>query len=351
MFDLKSKLRKTREGLVSPLAKVFGRGSNLSPDDEDAIEELLLGADIGVEACERFMDDLKSHRDRADYRTFLREEFLDLLGADTESDKPSTVLPRALLIVGVNGVGKTTSIAKLAKYHMDKGNSVLLAAGDTFRAAAREQLTLWAERLGIEIVGHSEGSDPAAVAFDACTAAKSRGVDYAIIDTAGRLHTRTNLMEELKKIKRACEKVLGSQAVDVYLTIDATLGQNSLHQAKAFTRNMDTDGIILTKVPHALRHEGPRCGHRIAKTFSHPDFNCRLRDFNGSVSANAHSRALTAGGDFHAAPKVLLYNILRESEALSSGFGARLATSGTVGGWTSVLARLSSSLVQKALPY
>jgi fused signal recognition particle receptor len=248
MFDLKSKLRKTREGFVVPLIKVFGRGSNLSPEDEETIEELLLGSDIGVEACDRFMADLKSHREQGDYREFLRNEFLELLGTSDDTDGAEHTFPCALLVVGVNGVGKTTSIAKLARYHTERGKSVLIAAGDTFRAAAKDQLAVWAERLGLELVGHSEGSDPAAVAFDACSAAKSRGVDYVIIDTAGRLHTRANLMEELKKIKRVCHKVLGPTAVTTYLTLDATLGQNSLLQAKEFTRSMDTDGIILTKV-------------------------------------------------------------------------------------------------------
>jgi fused signal recognition particle receptor len=248
MFDLKSKLRKTREGLVSPLIRVFGRGSALSQDDEDTIEELLLGSDIGVDACERFMSDLKSQRDRADYWEFLREEFLRLLGEESDGRTTSTTWPRAVVVVGVNGVGKTTSIAKLARHYEKQGRKVLLAAGDTFRAAAKDQLALWARRLNMEIVGHNEGSDPAAVAFDACTAAKSRGLDYVIIDTAGRLHTRTNLMEELKKIKRVCEKVLGADAVETYLTLDATLGQNSLHQAREFAINVETNGIILTKL-------------------------------------------------------------------------------------------------------
>jgi fused signal recognition particle receptor len=248
MFDLKSKLQKTREGFVSPLAMVFGRKQSLSPEDEDTIEELLLGSDMGVEACERIMDDLRSQTDPIDHREFLRTEFLRLLGGDEELGTQVAPGPRAIVVIGVNGVGKTTSIAKLANYYRNEGRSVLLAAGDTFRAAARDQLTLWSNRLGLEIIGHKEGSDPAAVAFDACTAAKSRGVDYVVIDTAGRLHTRVNLMEELKKIERVCAKVLGADAVDMYLTVDATLGQNSLHQAREFTRNLNTDGIILTKL-------------------------------------------------------------------------------------------------------
>jgi fused signal recognition particle receptor len=194
------------------------------------------------------MDALRSEDNVGDYQSFLREEFTRLLADDEPGEPADLAGPRALIIIGVNGVGKTTSIAKLGHYYRQRGKKVLLAAGDTFRAAAQEQLSLWAERLSLEMIGHKQGGDPAAVAFDACTAAKSRGVDYVIIDTAGRLHTRVNLMEELKKISRVCEKVLGPESVDAYLTLDATLGQNSLHQAREFTRNLDTCGIILTKL-------------------------------------------------------------------------------------------------------
>jgi fused signal recognition particle receptor len=248
MLDLKTKLRKTRGGFIVPLRKVFQRKASLSPEDEDAIEELLLGSDMGVDACVQIMEALKSHPDRIDHKAFLREEFLRLLSEDNDSPRAAPAFPRALLVVGVNGVGKTTSIAKLANYHKQRGKSVLLAAADTFRAAAKDQLTAWADRLGLDVVGHEEGADAAAVAFDACTAARSRRADYVIIDTAGRLHTRVNLMEELRKIKRSCEKVLGSHAVETYVTLDATFGQNSLHQAKEFTRNLDTEGVILTKI-------------------------------------------------------------------------------------------------------
>jgi len=247
MFDLKAKLQKTRDGFVSPLKKVFGRGSKLSEEDREEIEELLLGSDIGVEASDRILEDLKERGDEVDHREFLRREFLDLLGVDVDATE-GTARPTAILVVGVNGVGKTTSIAKLANYLLQDGKQVMLAAGDTFRAAAKDQLAMWAQGLGVEMVGHREGGDPAAVAFDACTAAKAREVHYVIIDTAGRLHTRVNLMEELKKIKRACEKVLGDDAVQTYLVLDATLGQNSLSQAQEFTRSIDTDGIILTKL-------------------------------------------------------------------------------------------------------
>jgi len=247
MFDLKARLKKARDGFVSPLKQVFQRKPTLSLEDEERVEELLIGSDMGVEACDRIMEAIKNRKDLGDYQEFLRKEFMDLLAADdVESGELPT--PRAVIVIGVNGVGKTTSIAKLAHYHRQRGKKVILAAADTFRAAAQEQLGRWAERAGVEMIGHEQGGDPAAVAFDACTAAKSRGADYVIIDTAGRLHTRVNLMEELKKIRRVCEKVLGPGAVDAYLALDATLGQNSLQQAREFARSLDTNGIILTKL-------------------------------------------------------------------------------------------------------
>jgi fused signal recognition particle receptor len=247
MFDLKARLKKARDGFVSPLKQVFQRKPRLSLEDEEMVEELLIGSDMGVEACDRIMEAIKIRKDLGDYQEFLRREFMALLAAG-EPEAAESATPRAVIVIGVNGVGKTTSIAKLAHYHTKRGKKVILAAADTFRAAAREQLGKWAERAGVEIIGHDQGGDPAAVAFDACTAAKSRGADYVIIDTAGRLHTRVNLMEELKKIRRVCEKVLGPGAVDCYLALDATLGQNSLQQAREFARSLETNGIILTKL-------------------------------------------------------------------------------------------------------
>ena len=250
MFNLRAKLKQTRDNLVDPLRRIFQRGGALSEDDEIEVEELLLGADVGVEACDRIVELLRENRDEADHRSFLRQEFLDLLGdpgpaSNIETGQRGT---RAVLVIGVNGVGKTTSIAKLANYLKSSGRSVLMAACDTFRAAAADQLAVWADRVGVDIVRHREGGDPAAVAFDACSAGKARGIDVVVIDTAGRLHTRVNLMGELKKIKRACEKVLGPDGVETLLVLDATLGQNSLVQAVEFTRKLDTDGIILAKL-------------------------------------------------------------------------------------------------------
>jgi fused signal recognition particle receptor len=248
MFNLKEKLQKTRENLVNPLKKIFQRGGGLSEDDEYEIEELLLGADIGVEACDRVMDMLREGNKDVDHRELLRDEFLDLLGDSDQERQDSGAGTQAIVVIGVNGVGKTTSIAKLARHYKSKGRSVVMAACDTFRAAAADQLAVWADRVGVDLIRHREGGDPAAVAFDACSAGKARDVDVVIVDTAGRLHTRVNLMEELKKIKRVCEKVLGPDSVETLLVLDATLGQNSLVQASEFMKSLATDGIILTKL-------------------------------------------------------------------------------------------------------
>lgn len=248
MFNLKAKLQKTRDSLVNPLKAIFSSGQKLSAEDEDAVEELLIGADVGLDATDRIMDLLREGEGSSDHREFLRAEFLELLGAGEETVPGAAKSPRAIIVIGVNGVGKTTSIAKLAHLLKGQGKSVLLAACDTFRAAAADQLGIWAERLGVDIIRHRDGSDPGAVAFDACSAGQARGVDVVIIDTAGRLHTRVNLMEELKKIKRVCVKALGEDAVETYLALDATLGQNSLVQAREFTKSLGADGIILTKL-------------------------------------------------------------------------------------------------------
>jgi fused signal recognition particle receptor len=247
MFNLKLKLKRTRDGFTAPLRKLFGRGSALTADDEESIEELLLGADVGVEASERIIATLKDIKDPGDFRDRLKAEFLSLM-TPPRTDRAPDIRPRALIMIGVNGVGKTTTVAKLARYFQKQNKSVLLAACDTFRAAAVDQLSLWAERVNVQCIAHQSGGDPAAVAFDACTAAKARGVDYLILDTAGRLHTKVNLMEELKKIRRVCEKILGPSAVETLLVIDATLGQNSLVQAQEFTKSLEASGIVLTKL-------------------------------------------------------------------------------------------------------
>jgi fused signal recognition particle receptor len=252
MFNLKEKLKRAREGLMNPLSRVFQRGPSLSAESREEIEALLLSADVGVETTERVLASLHDGRgEHGDARATVREQFLSVLrdsGVRSRDAVASLSKPRAIVVVGINGVGKTTSIGKLAWLLKSHGEKVLLAACDTFRAAAADQLGIWAERVGVEMVRHKEGTDPASVAFDACTAAKSRGMDVVIVDTAGRLHTRVNLMEELAKVRRVCEKALGAGAVETYLVLDANLGQNSLVQAHEFTKRMHTDGVILTKL-------------------------------------------------------------------------------------------------------
>lgn len=252
MFNLKEKLKRARDSFVAPLTRVLQRSSSLSTDDREELEALLLSADVGVETTERVLETLRIHADAHDARATLRDQFLSVLRAPAMKPR-GTSRPTAIIIVGINGAGKTTSIGKLAWYLKNQGEKVLLAACDTFRAAAADQLGIWAERVGVEMVRHREGTDPASVAFDACSAAKARGVDVVIVDTAGRLHTRVNLMEELAKVRRVCEKALGAGAVETLLVLDANLGQNSLVQAGEFTRRMQTDGIILTKLDSTAR--------------------------------------------------------------------------------------------------
>lgn len=243
-MDLKSKLKRARENLLSPLNKVFQRGG-ASAIDIDELEALLLQADVGVDATERVVETLKKEGG-ADPRAVLRQRFLEILADKTPA--VVTAKPRAIVVVGINGVGKTTSTAKLAYYLKSRGQTVLLAASDTFRAAAVDQLAIWADRVGVELVRHHDGTDPGAVAYDACEAAKSRGLDVVVVDTAGRLHTRSNLMDELAKVRRVCERALGEGAVETLLVLDANLGQNSLAQANEFAARMRIDGVILTKL-------------------------------------------------------------------------------------------------------
>jgi fused signal recognition particle receptor len=252
MFNLKAKLQRARESLLDPLARVFQRSPSLAQADIDEIESLLLSADLGVDATDRAVAALRE-RGATDHRAALRDIFLDILRDEGREPRMPAAGPRAIIVVGINGVGKTTSIGKLAFHLKSRGERVLLAACDTFRAAAVDQLAIWAERVGVDMIRHAEGTDPAAVAFDACEAARARSVDTVVVDTAGRLHTRVNLMEELAKVRRVCERALGADAVCVLLVLDANLGQNSLAQAQEFTRRIETDGIILTKLDSTAR--------------------------------------------------------------------------------------------------
>ena len=221
----------------------------------DELEEVLISADVGVFTTERLLDHLREdvrsqHVDEpARALELLRERMLQLVDIDGATDRLSVDHPPlVLLMVGVNGAGKTTSIAKLANAFQQEGRSVVLGAADTFRAAAIEQLQAWGERLGVDVIAHQSGADPGAVAFDTLGAATSRATDVVIIDTAGRLHTRKNLMEELKKIQRVVERHVHGTSQKVLLTLDATTGQNGLTQARAFTEAINCDGVFLAKL-------------------------------------------------------------------------------------------------------
>ncbi len=253
LFDnLKKGLFKTRKSLVDDTEKL-ARGRNVDESLLEEFEELLIMADIGPQAADAITGALREKvredkiRNERDLRTAFKEEVVKIL-KEGHKIMCAGENPYIILTVGVNGVGKTTTIGKLARHFTDHGFSVTLAAADTFRAAAIEQLEIWAERAGANIVKHRSGADPAAVAFDAVTSAKSKNIDIVIIDTAGRLHTKTNLMEELKKIKRVISKEKSSAPHEVLLVVDATSGQNAINQAKIFNEAVGVTGIALTKL-------------------------------------------------------------------------------------------------------
>ena len=248
---------KLKDGLKKTRDNIFGNlfvESEEKIDDEfyEELEEAMIISDMGMATTEKLLDGLRS-RLKADgirKRSEARDVMIELL-AETMRNQDGFIpdtQPAVILIVGVNGVGKTTSIGKLASMYKQDGRNVLLAAGDTFRAAAAEQLTIWAERADVPIIKHNEGADPAAVVFDAIAAYKARKCDLLICDTAGRLHNKKNLMSELAKIRRVIERELPSVAVEVLLVLDATTGQNAIAQAKVFGENTGLTGIILTKL-------------------------------------------------------------------------------------------------------
>jgi len=243
-------LKATKERLFGSIQAVFSS----STSDAQTLEELegvLLGADLGIEAAERIIERLRGERGRAagpaDYRRIIAGELLAIIGETPVPEAPKG-RPRVIVLIGVNGVGKTSTIGKLAHLFRKEGHSVILAASDTFRAAAVEQLELWAERAGVPIVRQRSGADPAAVAFDAVQAAKARGADIVMVDTAGRLHTKTNLMEELRKIVNVLSAKMEGIGLECWLVLDANTGQNSLRQAEAFTAALPVTGLILTKL-------------------------------------------------------------------------------------------------------
>ena len=211
-------------------------------------------SDVGVKTTERLMADVrkgikkKAINTPEDLKPFLAEKISEILLTGSDETRIAAAGPTVLLVIGVNGVGKTTTIGKLAAYYKEQGKSVMLAAADTFRAAAIDQLQIWGERTGVPVIRHEEGSDPAAVAFDAVKAARARDVDVLLIDTAGRLHTKSNLMEELKKINRVIQREIAEAPHETLLVLDATTGQNAISQADLFQKAAAITGIVLTKL-------------------------------------------------------------------------------------------------------
>ena len=246
-------LEKTRNSIVSGIDSIFSGFSAIDDDFYEEIEEILIMGDLGINTTTKILDNLRAQvkekhiTEPAECKALLIQEIKDQMHLDEtayEFEQKKSVV----LVIGVNGVGKTTSVGKLAGLLKDGGKKVLLAAADTFRAAAIEQLTEWANRAGVEIIAQKEGSDPAAVVFDAVHAAKARGADILLCDTAGRLHNKKNLMEELKKIDRIIEKEYEDAYRETLVVLDGTTGQNALSQAKQFMEVADVTGIILTKL-------------------------------------------------------------------------------------------------------
>ncbi len=247
---LKNGLFKSRNSFFGRIVSLFKRGI----DDEtlDELEEILISADVGVNSTEEILDKLRERvkeekiTDGEEATAILKEILVEMIGESKPLDLSTE--PSVLLVIGVNGVGKTTSIGKIANHLKTDGKNVILAAADTFRAGAIDQLQVWADRAGVDLVKQNEGSDPAAVVFDAISAAKKRGADVLIVDTAGRLHNKKNLMAELAKINRVIDRELPGCARETLLVLDATTGQNAINQAKEFKNCADITGLVLTKL-------------------------------------------------------------------------------------------------------
>ena len=251
---LKSGVQKTRDGLVSRIEDVISGKKEIDAELLEELEYTLISADIGVKTTEEILERIRERVDRklvgdaSELRGLIREYLLEILQS---SDRPLAYVdepPAVVMVVGVNGAGKTTTIGKLASHLKSEGHTVLLCAADTFRAAAIEQLEVWGERTGTQVIRQNTGADPSAVMFDALTAAKSRRTDYVIVDTAGRLQTKTNLMAELEKMRRTASRVIPDAPHEVLLVLDATTGQNGLEQARRFTETSGVTGIVLTKL-------------------------------------------------------------------------------------------------------
>ncbi len=246
-------LAKTREGLLGSLRRLLPGSRKLTPELYEELESALLAADVGIAAATALMDavrDLVRQSGEADadsVRAVLKKAMIERLRTDGKA-APALNSPHVILLAGVNGVGKTATAGKLAGLYGRQGKRVVLVAADTFRAAAGEQLALWGRRVGAEVVGQQAGGDPAAVAYDGVAAARARKADVVLVDTAGRLHTKSNLMDELRKVKRTLGKAMPGAPHDVWLILDATVGQNGLAQARQFHAALGVTGVILTKL-------------------------------------------------------------------------------------------------------
>lgn len=252
---LKNALKKTRDGLSGALSNLFSK-NKIGDDFYDELEEILIGADISVNTAEEVVEELRAEvkHEKLKDKQFVTDLLKDILEEKlTEAEIPEIKYPAVIMLVGVNGVGKTTTVGKLANYFLKQGKTVTVAAADTFRAAAADQLTVWAERAKVRIVKHEEGSDPSAVVFDALTSAKAKGTDVVIIDTAGRLHVKAHLMEELKKMSRVAEREMPQANFYKLLVLDATTGNNAASQAKIFDEAVELDGIVLTKLDSSAK--------------------------------------------------------------------------------------------------
>lgn len=247
---IKAGLKKTKDVVAYKLNQLFTGGA-LDDEFYDELECILLSADVGAVTSERILDELRESLDEKLIRdrTQVKEELRDIMaGILSENELPEYRYPLVIMVSGVNGVGKTTAIGKLAKKFKAQGKSVLLVAADTFRAAAADQLSVWAERANVRIVRQSEGADPSAVVFDALTSAKAKGDEVILVDTAGRLHNKKNLMDELSKISRIIHREMPDAMCLNYIVLDATTGQNAVSQVEIFNDAVDIDGIVLTKL-------------------------------------------------------------------------------------------------------
>ena len=243
-------LKKTRDALGGALGALFAK-NKLGDEFYDELEEILIGSDITLSTAEEVVDEIRAEAkaEKLKDKEYVVNLLKDVLEEKLyEAEVPEIKYPAVIMLVGVNGVGKTTTVGKLAHYFISQGKSVTVAAADTFRAAASDQLSVWAERAKVRIVKHEEGSDPSAVVFDALSSAKARGTDVVIIDTAGRLHVKANLMEELKKMSRVVMREHPAAHFYKLLVLDATTGHNAINQAQIFNEAIDLDGIVLTKL-------------------------------------------------------------------------------------------------------